>query len=164
MTDRSNNPTEPALIAYLDGELLPGEADQIESRLAEDPELRDQLRQHQQVWDLLDSLPQTDVDGSFTRSTVEMVAVSVQKEIDQKTQQVSQRERMTWWIAAEVVVVAALLGFILVRLVVSAPNRQLVKDLDVLENLDAYRHAEDVEFLRALEREGLFSVESEDDL
>ena len=81
-----------------------------------------------------------------------------------ESQQVSQRQRLTWWIAAEVIVVAALLGFLIVRLVVTAPNRQLVKDLDLLENLDAYRHAEDVEFLRSLEREGLFSVESEDDL
>ena len=52
MTDRSNNPTEPNLIAYLDGELASDEASQFESRLAEDPQLRDQLRRHQQVWRL----------------------------------------------------------------------------------------------------------------
>ncbi|MBP87460.1 MAG: hypothetical protein CMJ64_12170 [Planctomycetaceae bacterium] len=164
MTDRSNNPTEPELIAYLDGELASEEANSFESRLAEDSDLRDQLRQHQQVWDLLDSLPTTAVDDTFTHSTVELIAMSAKSEIDQQTRQVSQRRRLTWWIAGEVIVVAALLGFIVTRLIVSAPNRQLVKDLDILENLDAYRHAEDVEFLRALEREGLFSVETEDDL
>ena len=164
MTERSNNPTEPDLIAYLDGELPPEQAGQLEGRLAQDPGLRDELRQHQQVWDLLDSLPKTDVDETFTRSTVEIVAVSAQEENENETRRVSQRQKLTWWIAGEVLVVAALLGFLIVRLIVSAPNRQLVKDLDLIENLDAYRHAEDIEFLRALEREGLFSVESEDDL
>jgi len=164
MTERSDNPTEPELVAYLDGELASDEASRFETRLTSDPDLRIRLRQHQQVWDLLDSLPKTDVADNFTRSTVESVAISVRRENDQEIRRGSQRQRYTWWIAGEVIVVAALLGFLIVRLVVSAPNRQLVKDLDLLENLDAYRHAEDVDFLRALEREGLFSVESEDDL
>ena len=164
MTDRSNDPTEPDLIAYLDGELSPTDASGLESRLADEPRLRQQLRQHQQVWDLLDALPPTDVDENFTRQTVEMVTVTAQKEIDQQFEKGSRRQRLSWWIGGEVIVVAALLGFLIVRLIVSAPNRQLVKDLDLLENLDAYRHAEDVTFLRALEREGLFSVESDDDL
>jgi len=36
--------------------------------------------------------------------------------------------------------------------------------LRVLEDLDAYRNAEAIEFLRALDREGLFGEESYDDL
>jgi anti-sigma factor RsiW len=163
MNDRSDNPTEPELIAYLDGELPAEQAGRFEQRLAGDDSLREELRQHQQVWDLLDTLPRTDVDETFTHSTVELVALSAQDEIQQAAERASRRQRHFWWIAGEVIVVAALLGFLVIRLAVTAPNRQLVKDLDLLENLDAYRTAEDLEFLRALEREGLFSVEGEDD-
>lgn len=164
MNDEHNTTNEEQLISYLDGELPTDEAHLLETRLSDDPELRRRLNQHQQAWDLLDALPLTNVDDNFTRSTVEMVAVSASAEVNQQTEATSRGHRLKWWIAAEVLIAAALVGFIAVRLVVTAPNRQLVDDLRVLEELDAYRYAEDVEFLRALEREGLFGAEGADDL
>jgi hypothetical protein len=41
--------------------------------------------------------------------------------------------------------------------VVSRENRRLLRDLPVIERLDEYRYADSVEFLRTLEREGLFT-------
>lgn len=164
MTDEPNTKSEEQLISYLDGELPPEQAEQFETQLASDPELQRRLQQHQRAWDLLDALPQTDVDDDFTRSTVEMVALSVSADAEQKSDAASRGDRIGWWIAAEVLVVAALVGFIGVRLVVTAPNRQLVEDLRVLEDLDAYRNAEDIEFLRALDDAGLFGGEGADDL
>ena len=164
MTDEPNMASEEQLISYLDGELPPEQAHQLETVLADDPEMQRRLQQHQRAWDLLDALPQTDVNNDFTRSTVEMVALSVSAENEQKKEAIRHRDRIGWWIVIEVLVVAALLGFIGVRIMVTAPNRQLVEDLRVLEDLDAYRNAEAIEFLRALDREGLFGEESYDDL
>ena len=42
-------------------------------------------------------------------------------------------------------------------------NRQLLQDLPVIQNLDEYRYAETVEFLRALDREDLFAEEEASD-
>jgi hypothetical protein len=44
------------------------------------------------------------------------------------------------------------------------PDRQLVRDRPVIENVDIYRYAENIEFLRMLEREGLFADGEDDDL
>lgn len=164
MSDEHDTTLDEQLVAYLDGELPPDERSDFEDRLSNDSTLRKRLRQHQRAWDLLDSLPRTNVDDAFARSTVEMVALSAAEEIQQAEQATSRSSKIVWWITAEVLVVAALLGFLIVRVAVSGPNRQLAKDLPILEELDAYRFGEDIEFLRALEREGLFNVESEDDL
>ena len=69
------------------------------------------------------------------------------------------------WLAGGILSIGALaIGYFVVASVVEEPNRQLVKDLSVIENLDAYRAVEDIDFLRALEREGLFTGELADGL
>jgi hypothetical protein len=52
---------------------------------------------------------------------------------------------------------AAATGFWLTFFQVTEPNRQVVEDLPILERLDAYQSAGSVDFLRELEKEGLFS-------
>ncbi len=47
-------------------------------------------------------------------------------------------------------------GFFAVVLLMPDPNRQLLEDLPVLENLDEYRQIDDIEFLRMLRDAGLF--------
>ena len=51
-------------------------------------------------------------------------------------------------------------GFLAVMLFAPDPNRQLLQDLPVLENLDEYRQIGDIEFLRMLRDQGLFAKES----
>ncbi|MDA1051140.1 MAG: hypothetical protein O3C40_11765 [Planctomycetota bacterium] len=152
------------LVAYLDGELDADAARRVAARLAEDAELRQKLEQHQRTWDLLDELPRTDVGEHFTQTTVEMVAVSVADQVDDASRRNSLRAKFGWLIGGGVAVAASLAGYALVASIVAAPNRQLVEDLRVIENLDAYRAVEDIEFLRALEREGLFALEVNDEL
>ena len=41
------------------------------------------------------------------------------------------------------------------------PNVPLLRDLPVIENFDLYHQADDVEFLRQLDRAGLFAEEGE---
>jgi anti-sigma factor RsiW len=147
------------LVAYLDGELEAEAARRLDARLAEDAELREKLQQHQRAWDLLDELPRTDVGEQFTQTTVEMVAVSVADQVDDVSRRDSLRAKFHWLIGSTVAVVALLAGYVLVASIVATPNRQLVEDLRVIENLDEYRAVEEIEFLRALEREGLFVAE-----
>ena len=53
-------------------------------------------------------------------------------------------------------------GYFLTGYVTSQPNRQLVRDLPVIENVDLYRHADSVDFLRELDKQGFFAEEGED--
>ena len=162
--DDRDHALEADLIAYLDGELDTEATHQLEERLSEDADLRRRLQQHQAAWDLLDELPNPRVDERFAQTTVEMVAGSAKDEVDQAQHRAGRRRRVVWLLGCSLTLAAAIGGYALTTLVTSLPNRRLVEDLPVLENLDAYRHAEDIEFLRALQSEGLFTVEAEDAL
>jgi len=157
--DRHDMTIDEEFVAYLDGELDAEAARRFDARLMEDAELRQKLRQHRRAWDLLDELPRADVGDRFTQTTVELVAVSVADQVDDASRHNSFRAKFGWLIGGAVAVAASLAGYALVASIVAAPDRQLVKDLRVIENLDEYRAVEDIEYLRALEREGLFAVE-----
>jgi anti-sigma factor RsiW len=144
------------LVAYLDGELPPEENLRIERRLAEDGLYRQTLQELERAWDLLDALPRTQPDENFTRTTVEMVVTSAAEDVENLKSQSLRRRRLAMMTAAAAIVVAALVGFSAVYWKTTAPNRQLVRDLPVIENMEYYRHAEDLEFLRRLNQEALF--------
>lgn len=145
------------LVAYLDGELDADQARAVEDRLSRDAEYRRQLRELQQTWDLLDQLPTAEVDDRFTQTTLAMVAVSAAEDVDQAQQRQVHTRRRWWWTGSLAAAVAFVIGYAAVSLVVSRENRRLLRDLPVIQRLDEYRYADSVEFLRLLEREGIFA-------
>ena len=144
------------LVAYLDGELDPGDRHQLETRLADDELLRHRLYRLQQAWDALDELPRAEPSAAFTASTVSMAAVMA-KESQPTTDAVTSAGfhwpplRRTGWVAA-----LLLLGV----LVVLIPRRwhyaRELRDLPVAFNLDRYNDVQSLAFLERLDREDLF--------
>lgn len=160
----SNSPESDAvdqLVAYLDGELSEAEAEQVERRLAQDSEYRGQLQRLQQSWDMLDYLPRANVGPAFTKTTVEMVAVRAAG--DRRKKRLSDGlQRTGRWIGVLALgLVAFAAGFYVVRHRLDAPNRRLLQDLPVVENVDLYYHADDIQFVEQLESEDFFDVEVE---
>lgn len=151
------------LTAYLDGELDAVAVRQVEDRLAADPAYRDELTRLQRAWDLLDRLPRCTVGESFTRTTMEMVAVAAEEELAAQTAQLPRRRRRRGAAAAVGVAVAAVAGFVVGRQFWPDPNAALIRDLPVIENLEMYRQAESLEFLRRLHDSGLFGEEADHD-
>jgi anti-sigma factor RsiW len=146
------------LVAYLDGELDSTASLEIERCLAAEPRVQQELQQLQQTWDLLDRLPRAEVDAKFTRSTVEMIAVVAEEETTRDHVGAAVRRRR--WGQATGLLIAAAAGFILARIVWPEPNQQLLQDLPVVENLEAYRQTPDLEFLKQLNEAGTFAEES----
>jgi hypothetical protein len=142
------------LVAYLDGELDADDARQVEQLMARDPRVEQELRQLGQTWDLLDRLPRAEVAPSFTRSTVEMVALAVEDELKPKGDNRCARG-VTW---GGVLAVACLAGYFGARLWPDA-NRQLLNDLPVIEVLEAYRQTPHIDFLRQLAQSDVFGNE-----
>ncbi len=168
MNDKSS-PSSPAfageqldeqLVAYLDGELSDEQVRYVERLLAEDPNCRLRLQQLRQTWELLDFLPSGSVGQSFAQTTVEMVALQAQK----SATSLRARWRRTNWLfysaAAAALLAVGLTAYLLTQRVLSAPNRELARDLPVIENLDLYHHVDGIEFLRQLHASGLFSDET----
>ena len=166
----SRSPLEPERIerlnAYLDGELSAEDRNQLERDLADDPRLQSELQGLQRAWDLLDSLPRSEVGDGFAQSTVEMIAVSA---ADELTAVRTPPPRRVWFdrlLAAAGAAVAAVAGFIVVDAVRSRADEALVRDLPVIERIDTYGRSEQgttVDFLRTLHDKKLFDNLPTDD-
>ncbi|RIK75528.1 MAG: hypothetical protein DCC67_15210 [Planctomycetota bacterium] len=141
------------IVAYLDGELPPEAGERVERLLASDEAYRRQLQSIERAWQALDELPLTTVDDRFSRTTMEMAVQAAQAELQERTQSlpiVQRRARLSTALAA---LTAAALGFLVVRLAWRQPDRALLADLPVIDNVDVYSQFEDVEFLRRLHQE-----------
>ena len=148
---------EEQLVAYLDGELDAEAAQRIEELLATNAEVRDALQRLDRTWDLLDELDRPEVGDRFAQSTLEMVAVAATKdaaEVRAKAPSTRRRRRNLMGVG---IVVAGLVGFAAVALFAPDRNRQLLRDLPILENLGPYRQIKDVQFLRTLHSKDVFA-------
>ncbi|HEV2969412.1 MAG TPA: hypothetical protein VGY55_05420 [Pirellulales bacterium] len=150
------------LVAYLDGELDSQAARQVEQRLAADEPVRRRLQELAQSWDLLDNLPPSAADDTFTRSTVEMVAVAVEQELANQQSAEPRHRRRRWLWGGVLALVAGAAGFVAAANLWVDPNEKLLGDLPVIENLEVYEHVGDIAFLKRLNDEGLFTDEPAD--
>ncbi len=156
-TDETQDDFPADLVAYLDGELDVEQTQAVEQRLSVDAAYRQQLRELQQAWDLLDQLPKAEVDNAFTQTTLAMVAVSASGDVAQAQVRSGRMRRWLWWTGSAAAAVAFAAGYFAVSTVVSRENRRLLRDLPVIQHLDEYRYAGSVEFLRLLDHEGVFA-------
>jgi hypothetical protein len=73
------------------------------------------------------------------------------------------RQRNLTWVGVSLAaLIAATSGYFLLQWELNRPNRELVRDLPVIERIDQYRDADSAEFLQKLHEEGLFAAEVED--
>lgn len=166
MNDDPSNaalPLDEQLVAYLDGELDPGGRRRVEELLASDATVRRRMQEMERTWELLDDLDAAPAGDRFTQSTLEMVAVAVRQDVEQDAAEAPRRRRQCLWALGGGLLAAAASGFLAVVLLWPDPNRALLDDLPVLENLDEYRQIDDVEFLDMLlqlDEDGLLPKET----
>lgn len=156
--EKTESSLEEQLVAYLDGELDAESVRRIEERLATEPEVRDALNRLERTWDMLDELGSTPVGESFTRTTLEMVTVAAEKDVEQALAKVPMRRRRRHWLIGAGILSAVVVGFFAVFLAMPNANRQLLEDLPLIENLDEYREVDDISFLRLMKEKGLSST------
>lgn len=155
---------EERLVAYLDGELSADAGRQVEEMLAGDPKVRQTLQGLDRTWELLDQLETPQAAENFTRSTLEMVAVAAAEDTERSRIEASRSRRRRWVIVGGSLLAASVAGFLVVgEALWPDPNRKLIDDLPVLENLDEYRQIDDVQFLRTLHEQGVFAEEEGDE-
>lgn len=150
------------LVAYLDGELKGEPARVIEARLSLEPAVRAEADSLRRAWDLLDFLPRPAPSPTFTDRTLEKLAPV--RSGAQESASVHGRWTTGWlaagWAAA--VVAALAVGYGGGRgLVPREPGeRELVRDLRVIENKRLYESVEDLDFLRSLDDGDFFGDDS----
>jgi hypothetical protein len=150
---------QEAVTAYLDGELDVEGASEIEDLLAHDAPFRSNLQRLQQSWDLLEELPRVEADPNFAATTVEMVAVTVREDSHRQSDGREPTLLRQAGILVSATLAACVVGFLVTTGVaalfkasgvLSDAGDQLLRDLPVLEHLDKYLVADDLQFLRAL--------------
>ena len=146
------------LVAYLDGELDDESKRRVESLLAREPAVREELTRLKISWELLESLPAASVGEGFARNTLEMIAISA--EHDARASQAWQRfcRRRNSWLVAFAVLLAAAAGYAGADRLWPDRNAALAQDLALLWRLDEYLYAGDMEFARQLAEPKLFGA------
>jgi len=157
--DNNANLQASELTAYLDGELPDGECREVEDRLARDPEYRQELASLERTWSALDTLPRSEVDDDFTRTTVEMVTVEAEREVDQQARRVPAIKRARTLGGVLLVLAMLMLGFVISAALWPDPDEQLVRDLPVIEHLDLYLVVDDIRFLQLLADKQVFQTD-----
>ena len=138
------------LTAYLDGELTPAEAAQLERSLVDNEKLRMRLAELRQAYDLLDEIPETPHNQRFTKSTLELVIKDLASpanvsHTDKKESWVKVRSKASeWWELPKVLVLAlglAAIGVTIGLVVTFISARSELRDLSLIA---AVRGLEDV--------------------
>jgi anti-sigma factor RsiW len=157
--DRAN------LVAYLDGELDEQAARALEARLATDAQARAEAEGLRRTWEMLDYLPRAEASTSFTNRTLEKLAV-----LTGPGGAALPARRFPWWLLAAGWAAALLLaaggGLTAANLLWPRPpaaaddaaevEAQIAHHRRVLENRRLYEHADDLDFVRALDSSDLF--------
>jgi hypothetical protein len=138
------------LVAYLDGELPPGEASLVERQLAEDADFRHELESIERAWSALDALPTTKVDDRFSQTTLELVVGAARDDLSEKTRELPIQRRKLALQNILLATAAVFLGLLTVRLVRENPNRTLIADLPSIQYIDIYTQFRDTDFLNKL--------------
>lgn len=156
-------------VAYLDGELDPNSAQQIEARLSTDPRARAEVESLRRAWDLLDFLPQPEASANFATRTISHV--SALRPPAPAAPTTARNPRWPWILGwAVALIVAGTLGYVaadawLARhssAHVAAPeiervdDEALARDLRIIENKHLYERVENLQFLKALDDPELF--------
>ena len=149
------------LVAYLDGELSTEQSRSLEERLSHDDAARGELQRMEKVWDLLDGLPRANVDDTFARTTVEMVSLAAQQDLEQERAELPKRNLRVWLGTAVAILFAGLVGFAGAALFFPDKNAALLRDLSVIDNLEVLQRADSVAFLQRLVNESTFPNEAE---
>ena len=141
------------IVSYLDGELSGDESARVEQRLATDEDFRQELQSIDRAWSALDELPLETVEDRFAKTTMELVVQNAREEVEQKTMALPIQRRSQNFKKVLLIATAGLLGCLVFRVVWQNPNRPLLADLGVIQNVDIYSQFREVDFLRQINSE-----------
>jgi hypothetical protein len=103
MTNLSLSEADQELLsAYLDQELTQSERQELERRLVVESGLRQQLAELRKAFEMLEDLPNATLKPDFTQTTMEMVAVNLEKESTSSSEpatlnSTAKKPRFGWW-------------------------------------------------------------------
>ena len=145
------------LVAYLDNELEPEHRQRVEERLARDDAYRRRLHELEQAWEMLDWLPRGQASPEFVHTTVEMVALRTEEDLGQVERREQWVQRLRTVVVAVTLLAAIWAGFAVMQWRQTRREREFLADMPLVQDLELYRVADSVTFVRDLHRNGFFA-------
>ena len=157
-------PESELLVAYLDGELDAQSVRQMEDRLAVEPDLRGKMTSLEQTWNLLDALGTVPADKELVRSTMEVVTLTIAKEVNEDEKRLEQRKWLDRLVMVATVLMFGIIGYQLAVLVGIHRQNQLLKDIPIIQHINLYKEIDSFDFLQALSEKRVFDPSTSDAL
>ncbi|MCA9131592.1 MAG: hypothetical protein KDA45_00485 [Planctomycetales bacterium] len=138
---------DETLVAYLDGELPPQQQTHLEQDLQSDSDLQQRVAALRASWDMLEELPLVEPRRNLAESTIEMVALAMEK------------DARTWWgwLAANRWLVWAVVclgtlaaGAQTARWWTSSTHQRILADLPAIVEHRSLQHVDSTEFVEKL--------------
>ena len=158
--------TEPdveLLVAYLDGEMDTQNVRQMEDRLSVEPDLREKMASLEQTWNMLGELETVPVDKELVRSTMEVVTLTIEKELGDDEKKAEQRKLYDRLVLVGILIMFGVIGYQLAALVGVHVQNQLVDDVPIIRQINDYKEIGSFEFLKALLEKGVFDPPTDED-
>jgi len=152
--------TEPEvelLVAYLDGELDGDAVRAVETRLSQEPSLREKMTTLEQTWNMLGSRETVPVDKTLVRTTMEVVTSTIEHELRADEEKIEKRKMIDFGLLIAVIVMFGVVGYQLTSFWGIKVNEQILNDIPIIEQMGYYKEIDNIDFLRALAEKGLFS-------
>ena len=132
--DRAN------LVAYLDNELEPEQAQGLAILLIQSVTARREVESLKRSWELLDLLPKPEVSADFTSQTLTSVSTLATQGDRRYRKAVHDLGRLTSVAAALLTLAVGVAGgFWLTSRIVPDPNARLIRELPLAEHFEDYR-------------------------
>ena len=146
------------LVAWLDGELKDDQARALEAKLNLNPAARAEADALRKTWELLDYLPRPEPSPSFTHRTLSRLAPAPAARLRLTRWQRWRRPVLGagWAAALALAAVGGYAGYSRLVPPREPGERELVRDLRIIENKRYYDLVEDIDFLRGLDQPDLF--------
>lgn len=145
------------LVAYLDDELDTAQASQIDKVLSRSEVARHEVEALARTWEMLDVLPRVAAPSNFTQTTMTTLrTLEVQVPIVDRPWFKTLRLLGIGAVWVGCLSLAAWAGFFITTRLVPNAHDELLRDSAMIERLDLYQEVQDAEFLRQLQRGGVF--------
>ena len=151
------------LVAYLDGELDAQGVRQMEDRLATESDLREKMSSLEQTWNMLNELETVTADKELVRSTMEVVTLTIEKELSEDEKQLEKRKWLDRLLLLAIIFMFGIIGYQLTTLIGIQRKKQFVEDIPMILNMSKYREIGSFEFLQALSEQRVFDEPMEGD-
>ncbi|MGL4462801.1 MAG: hypothetical protein ACRDD1_17020 [Planctomycetia bacterium] len=138
------------LVAFLDGEADPTLASQLSLKIDRSVSARREVDALKQTWELLDHLPRPNPSGRFTQHTIELVKIEGRQATERRQAAADVAGNVAGVFVWVLVGVGCFVGGLVGVRFWPDRNLELARDLPIIERLDDYQAAGDLQFLKQL--------------